>query len=60
MWVSHRITAFLNLGKEKALTGSPPTLVWFLFGQPHHILRNNQSAYGTAFRYGLGERINCP
>ena len=29
MWVSHRITAFLHLGKEKALTVFPPTLVWF-------------------------------
>ena len=29
MWASHRITAFLDLGKEKALTGFPPTLVWF-------------------------------
>ena len=29
MWASHRITAFLNLGKEKALTVFPPTLVWF-------------------------------
>ena len=29
MWVSHRITAFLHLGKEKALTVFPPTLIWF-------------------------------
>lgn len=29
MWASHRITAFLDLGKEKALTGFPPTLIWF-------------------------------
>ena len=29
MWESHQITAFLDLGKEKALTGFPPTLVWF-------------------------------
>ena len=29
MWASHQITAFLNLGKEKALTVFPPTLVWF-------------------------------
>ena len=28
MWESHRITAFLNLGKEKALTVFPPTLIW--------------------------------
>ena len=28
MWESHRITAFQVLGKEKALTGIPPTLVW--------------------------------
>ena len=34
MRVSHRITAFLHLGKEKALTVFPPTLVWFLSGQP--------------------------
>ena len=29
MWESHRIITFLNLGKEKALTVFPPTLVWF-------------------------------
>lgn len=29
MWASHQITAFQVLGKEKALTGFPPTLVWF-------------------------------
>ena len=29
MWESHQITAFQVLGKEKALTGFPPTLVWF-------------------------------
>lgn len=29
MWESHRITAFQVLGKEKALTVLPPTLVWF-------------------------------
>lgn len=29
MRVSHRITTFLDLGKEKALTGFPPTLVCF-------------------------------
>ena len=29
MWVSHQITAFQVLGKEKALTVFPPTLVWF-------------------------------
>ena len=29
MWESHQITAFLNLGNEKALTGFPPTLVCF-------------------------------
>ena len=29
MWVSHRITAFQVLSKEKALTVFPPTLVWF-------------------------------
>ena len=34
MWASHRITAFQVLGKEKALTVFPPTLVWFLSGQP--------------------------
>ncbi|MGN0992048.1 MAG: hypothetical protein ACI4O4_11370 [Candidatus Ventricola sp.] len=34
MWESHRITAFLDLGKEKALTVFPPTLVWFLSDQP--------------------------
>ena len=34
MWESHQITAFQVLGKEKALTGFPPTLVWFLSGQP--------------------------
>lgn len=28
MWESHQITAFQVLGKEKALTGIPPTLVW--------------------------------
>ena len=29
MWESHRITAFQVLGKEKALTVLPPTLIWF-------------------------------
>ena len=29
MWASHQITAFQVLGKEKALTVFPPTLVWF-------------------------------
>ena len=29
MWESHQITTFLDLGKEKALTVFPPTLVWF-------------------------------
>lgn len=29
MWESHRITTFLDLGNEKALTVFPPTLVWF-------------------------------
>ena len=29
MWESHRITAFQVLGKEKALTVFPPTLIWF-------------------------------
>ena len=33
MWESHRITAFQVLGKEKALTVFPPTLVWFLSDQ---------------------------
>ena len=28
MWESHQITAFQVLGKEKALAGIPPTLVW--------------------------------
>ena len=27
MWESHQITTFQVLGKEKALTGIPPTLV---------------------------------
>ena len=31
MRVSHRITTFLDLGKEKALTGFPPTLVCFFY-----------------------------
>ena len=33
MWESHQITAFQVLGKEKALTVFPPTLVWFLSDQ---------------------------
>lgn len=60
MWESHRITAFQVLGKEKALTVLSPTLIWFLSGQPHHILRNNQSAYETTLRDGFGKRIRCP
>ena len=71
MWVSHRITAFLHLGKEKALTVFPPTLVWFylvnriscpwvIFSDVGRIMRSHSSlpVYIIA-RIALGVSRHC-
>ena len=71
MWESHQITTFLDLGKEKALTVFPPTLVWFylvnriscpwvIFSDVGRIMRSHSSlpVYIIA-RIALGVSRHC-